>query len=110
MPSRDSVNGRRRALLGAAVSTAVLVPLSGLVPPRAAQAAAMTRLSETDAPAQALSYVQDATRATHKSYEPGQLCSNCNLIQGDTGEWRPCQIFRGKLVNENGWCAAWVRA
>jgi len=37
------------------------------------------------------------------------MCSNCALIQGNDGdEWRPCQIFPGKLVNANGWCSVWA--
>jgi hypothetical protein len=32
-------------------------------------------------------------------------------IKGDAkAEWRPCNIFPGKLVNNNGWCAAWAKA
>lgn len=38
----------------------------------------------------------------------GQFCENGNLIQSKQGDWRPCSIFPGKLVNENGWCKAWV--
>jgi hypothetical protein len=29
-------------------------------------------------------------------------------IQGDSGEWRGCTAFPGKLVNAKGWCSAWV--
>ncbi|MBT8100786.1 MAG: high-potential iron-sulfur protein, partial [Gammaproteobacteria bacterium] len=38
-----------------------------------------------------------------------QTCANCALIQGNDGdEWRPCQIFPGKVVNANGWCSVWA--
>lgn len=51
-----------------------------------------------------------AMRYTHKSEVEGQICGNCNLIQGEDGqEWRPCAIFPGKLVANEGWCAAWVK-
>ncbi|WP_333607156.1 high-potential iron-sulfur protein [Arsukibacterium sp.] len=51
-----------------------------------------------------------AMRYTHKSEVEGQNCGNCNLIQGEDGqEWRPCAIFPGKLVANEGWCAAWVK-
>ena len=53
--------------------------------------------------AKALQYV-------HKSAKDGQNCANCALIQGADGEaWRPCGIFPGKLVNSEGWCAAWAK-
>lgn len=53
--------------------------------------------------AKALQYV-------HKSVKDGQNCANCVLIQGADGDaWRPCGIFPGKLVNSEGWCAAWAK-
>ncbi|WP_037055224.1 high-potential iron-sulfur protein [Rheinheimera baltica] len=53
--------------------------------------------------AKALHYV-------HKSAKEGQNCSNCILLQGNAGEaWRPCGVFPGKLVNAEGWCAAWAK-
>ncbi|MDP5141637.1 high-potential iron-sulfur protein [Rheinheimera baltica] len=53
--------------------------------------------------AKALQYV-------HKSAKEGQNCSNCILLQGDASEaWRPCGVFPGKLVNAEGWCAAWAK-
>jgi len=31
-------------------------------------------------------------------------------VQGADGEqYRPCNIFPGKLVSANGWCSAWVK-
>ncbi|MDH5620575.1 MAG: high-potential iron-sulfur protein [Gammaproteobacteria bacterium] len=30
-------------------------------------------------------------------------------MQGNDGdEWRPCQIFPGKVVNAAGWCSVWA--
>ncbi|MDP5134604.1 high-potential iron-sulfur protein [Rheinheimera baltica] len=53
--------------------------------------------------AKALQYV-------HKSAKEGQNCANCILLQGNAGEaWRPCGVFPGKLVNAEGWCAAWAK-
>lgn len=97
----------RRALLGAAVSGAVMIPLAGLLGSRAVLAE--EKLSEDDPAAKSLSYVHDATKSDNPKYQQGQLCSNCQLIKSDSGEWRPCQIFPGKLVNANGWCTAWVK-
>jgi hypothetical protein len=75
-----------------------------------------------DPTAKALGYVHDAetvdvakwpTRASTDGVN--KLCSNCNLIVGESksvageeGKWIGCQLFPGKLVNENGWCSAWV--
>jgi hypothetical protein len=29
-------------------------------------------------------------------------------LQGKEGdEWRPCNLFPGKLVNAHGWCKVW---
>ncbi|MCC5826365.1 high-potential iron-sulfur protein [Alkalimonas sp.] len=50
-----------------------------------------------------------AMRYTHESEVEGQYCHNCNLIQGEEADWRPCAIFPGKLVANEGWCAAWVK-
>lgn len=38
-----------------------------------------------------------------------QTCAKCALVQGNDGdEWRPCQIFPGKVVNAAGWCSVWA--
>ncbi|NCF14866.1 MAG: hypothetical protein GWP62_06115 [Gammaproteobacteria bacterium] len=38
-----------------------------------------------------------------------QTCANCALVPGNDGDtWRPCQIFPGKAVNADGWCAVWA--
>lgn len=110
MSSRDSNPGAdlsRRTLLRAAVAGSVLIPLSALLGSGAARAA--EKLSEDDPQAKALDYVHDASKSKNPKHQPGQFCKNCNLIQSDSGEWRPCAIFRDKLVHESGWCSAWVR-
>lgn len=64
---------------------------------------AQEKVSPDDPTAVALKY-------THKSEVEGANCSNCMYIQGDAGaEWRPCAIFPGKVVNNNGWCSAWLK-
>lgn len=97
---------RRRFILS-------IVPASALalgVRPASAEAA---RLAENDPQAVALGYVHDATKLDAKKfprYAAGQLCSNCQLFQGKSGEeWGPCSAFAGKLVNAKGWCSAWVK-
>ncbi len=72
----------------------------------------LPRLTEDDAMAQAMKYTHDSSTvdsASRANPAPDQICANCALIQGDEGaEWRPCQIFPGKLVNNKGWCSVWV--
>lgn len=101
----------RRRFLGMAVAGAVLPVGTGLFTAQAARAQDLPRLSEDDPAAQALGYVHDVAdvdEARFPRYEPGQICGNCNLIEGEPEEWRPCQIFPGRLVANEGWCSAWV--
>ncbi len=79
---------------------------------RTAAAQAM-KLEETDPQAAALGYRNDASKVDVKkfpTFAAGRICANCQLFQGKTGEaWGPCGAFGGKLVNANGWCAAWTK-
>jgi len=72
----------------------------------------MPRLEPSDPVAQSMRYTHDASTVDPSSRPnpaENQLCSNCALIQGEEGEqWRPCQIFPGKLVNADGWCSVWA--
>ena len=89
----------------AAAAGAVVLPAEQL------KAQDMPQLTEDDPMAQAMKYVNDASTvdpASRPDPAEDQRCSNCALIQGDEGEWRPCQIFPGKLVNANGWCSVWA--
>lgn len=83
-----------------------------LRPDSEARAQDLPMLTEDDAMAQAMKYTNDASSvdpATRANPSPEQTCSNCALVQGDEGdEWRPCQIFPGKLVNNKGWCSVWA--
>jgi hypothetical protein len=97
----------RRTLVKTVVATAALVPLGGLAI-RGARAEEMPRLSEDDPAAKALQYVHDAGASDNPKRKPDQFCKNCNLIRSESGTWRPCQLFPGKAVNENGWCVGWV--
>ncbi len=68
----------------------------------------------TDPTAIALKYKHDAAQADRDAAaRPGappaeQNCINCQFTQADAGEWRPCQLFPGKLVAANGWCSSWT--
>lgn len=67
------------------------------------KAAAAEQVDPENPQAKALQYV-------HKSAKDGQNCAKRMLIQGNAGDaWRPCGIFPGKLVNAEGWCAAWAK-
>lgn len=79
---------------------------------RQAQAQDMPKLAEDDPVAQSMKYTHDASTvdpASRNNPAENQTCANCALVQGADGdEWRPCQIFPGKLVNADGWCAVWA--
>ena len=81
-------------------------------PSREALAKEMPKLAEDDPTAVAMKYVHDASSvdpASRPNPAAEQNCANCALIQGAEGdEWRPCPIFPGKLVNNNGWCSVWA--
>ena len=76
-------------------------------------ARAQAKVDEKDPQAQALGYVNDATRADAKKfpkYAAGQRCANCALYQGKPSDpAAPCAIFGGKLVLAGAWCSAWAR-
>ena len=78
----------------------------------AAGLVAMPKIEESDPVAQSLKYVHDASSvdpASRANPAAEQDCNNCALVQGADGdEWRPCQIFPGKLVNAKGWCSVWA--
>jgi hypothetical protein len=67
----------------------------------------------TDAQAQALGYVADATKvdkAKFARYAAGQNCTNCAVYQGKAADAAgPCPLFPGKQVAGKGWCSAWAK-
>ncbi len=77
-----------------------------------AQAQDLPRLTEDDPMAVALKYTHDASSVDAASrMQPAaeQSCVNCAQLVGNEGdEWRPCNIFVGKVVNSKGWCSVWV--
>jgi hypothetical protein len=98
---------RRQFIQLSAVAAAGCIALPG----REAVAQDMPKIEESDPIAQSLKYVHDSSTvdpAQRANPAPEQMCSNCALLQGDSGDWRPCQIFPGKLVNANGWCSVWA--
>jgi hypothetical protein len=74
------------------------------------------KVSEDEPLAQAMGYVEDATKADTNKFpkragEEGanQFCHNCALYAGDeSDEFAACSIFQNRLVAGAGWCNAWV--
>lgn len=92
----------RRRFLKFSVAGVIGMTLGGKTLIRPALAEDLPHLTEDDPQASALKYV-------HQSPYEDRQCSNCVLLQGKEGdEWRPCQLFPGKLVSAKGWCSAWA--
>jgi len=80
------------------------------------QLVAQDAVAESEPLAQAMGYVEDATKADigkfpKRSGEAGaqQFCHNCALYIGEAdSESAACSIFQNRLVAGNGWCNAWV--
>ena len=87
-----------------------LAGAAGLTRLGQAQAA---RLDESDGAATALGYKHDASKvdkAKFPRFAAAQVCSNCALFQGKSGDsWAPCAVVGGKLVAANGWCNVWAK-
>jgi hypothetical protein len=107
----------RTLLSGAAVTRRALVKNLGmaavataLLRPRQSQAAEPPHLDVKDPAALKLGYVENASQVDVKkypSYIKGSNCENCLLLQGTGADYRPCNLFPGKLVAVNGWCSSW---
>ncbi len=99
----------RRSLfkLAGAGSLALILPATM----RVNTAFAQEQLDPENAQAKALGYVHDTEQVDQGKYpthETSQVCANCQLVQGNDGDWVGCALFPNKLVNANGWCSAWV--
>lgn len=72
----------------------------------------LPQLSEDDTQAKSLNYkhiASDVDPSKNPRYKEGQLCSNCQVYQGNDGDdWGPCAIFAGKAVKATGWCTAYA--
>jgi len=117
--SDKPISGSRRDAIKAMMGGLAVVPLMNLVGVAAAQAKDPEKVDEgKDPTALALEYRHDATVEYRKKgdKEPkvpmapkDQTCANCQFIQADIGDWRLCQLFPGKLVSAEGWCASWMK-
>jgi High potential iron-sulfur protein len=101
----------RRTLLKDALVGLAALPASELIHEAAAQGA-LPHVDEKEAQAVSLGYVDDVKKVDPSNtpqFKPGSHCANCLQLTGKEGdEWRPCNIFPGKLVNANGWCKVWA--
>lgn len=99
----------RRTVLKSTLAGLAALPAAGLIA-RSDAAESLPHLDENDPLATAMGYVHDAEKAKNvPQYKPGSTCENCLQLTGKASdEWRPCNIFPGKLVNAKGWCKVWV--
>ena len=105
------LSASRRTLLKN-LSMAALAASAGALLPRHSQAAEAPHLDVKDPAAVAVGYVEDADHVDAKKYPAyvkGSTCENCLLLQGTSGSaYRPCDLFKGKLVSAKGWCSGWA--
>jgi hypothetical protein len=113
--SDKPMNKSRRDAMKVMLGGLATVPLLNLVGMASAYAEDLPHVDPaTDPTAQALKYHQDAATADRAAAaRPGlppdqQHCANSQFVLADSGEWRPCSLFPGKAVNQNGWCASWT--
>ena len=98
----------RRHLMIKVLATSALLP--GLdVLAKAAQVQGLTPLDTKDSAASALGFVTDATTAgSNPLYKKGQHCASCAHYLGQTTDAiAGCNIYAGRSVPANGWCAGW---
>jgi len=105
----QSVDSSRRRALFSIAGGAVAIPMAAI----STSAQAANPVDESSPAAIGLKYKHDATAAPRVD-KAGfaantQLCSNCQFIQSDAGEWRPCTLFPAQTVNADGWCSAWMK-
>src|SRR5271156_3075860 len=77
-----------------------------------ARSAELPHLDVHDPSAVALGYVESAADVDQKKfprYVAGSNCDNCLQLQGKPGNnYRPCNLFPGKLVAVSGWGSGWT--
>jgi hypothetical protein len=99
---------RREALKALITATGTVAVCAG-----ARAAADKPHVQPTDPTAMALAYFEDASKvdaSKYPNFKPGQTCSNCLQLTGPaTEDWRPCNLFPGKVVHAEGWCKVYVK-
>ena len=100
---------RRRFVTTTMLATGAL-GVSGLFRTGIVQGEDLPPVDESEATAQALKYVHDATKADQAARGgDDRFCNNCQFYTGNQGsEWGPCSLFPAKSVAAKGWCTAWA--
>ena len=110
--SKHVVDKSRRDAVRMMVTGIAVAPFASIAAMSSVQAGALPAVTPDDPNAQALQYVEDATKATRTDKmgvaAAKQDCASCQFVQADSGARRPCQLFPGKSVSEKGWCAGWA--
>jgi hypothetical protein len=105
------MNTRRHFLRQCAISLSVPLTLGSqafaqATPPQ-------EKLKEDDPMALALGYKEDSTKVDATKFPQHKnehVCKACALIPSlPAGDYIPCPAFANKLVNQNGWCAAFAK-
>ena len=102
---------RRRFIRNAALA----FPVGVVVIESTVEAQDLPHVELDDPTAKALGYVHDVKDLDRDSplaanYEEGEHCANCIQLMGTEGDdWRPCNLFPGKLVAAAGWCSVWTK-
>ncbi len=98
---------RRHLMIRVLATGACLPALAELA--RASSVANLTPLDTKDSAASALGFVTDAPSASSNPlYKKGQKCATCVHFLGQpTDAAGACNIYTGRSVPANGWCAGW---
>jgi hypothetical protein len=98
----------RRHLMLKVLATGTLLPALDTLA-MAAQSGSLTPLDVKDSAASALGFVTDASSASsNPMYKKGQRCATCLHFLGQpTDATGACNIYAGRSVPANGWCAGW---
>ena len=104
----------RRSLLRLAGATIACAGTLGFRRLLAAQDA-LPHLSDANPAAASLGYTEDASAVDSSKFPkhmPGQRCASCKYFQaaGSGGQYAPCRLYPGNLVNVNGWCSGYLAA
>ena len=107
-PPSSRIVSRRALVKNLAAASAAVSFLSSVK----SRAADLPHLDVKDPQAVAVGYVENAAQVDAKKYTAyvkGSRCDNCLLLQGSSGaNYRPCNLFAGKLVSAAGWCSGWA--
>jgi hypothetical protein len=98
---------RRQLMIRVLAASALLPALEDLA--KGSQVAGLTPLDIKDSAASALGFVTDASTAgSNPLYKKGQRCASCVHYLGQPSDpTGACNIYAGRSVPANGWCAGW---